>query len=33
MLEAFFISLMTLVGLGSAAFAVLVVAKLYEGQR
>lgn len=33
MLEAFFISLMTLVGLGSAAFAALVVAKLYQGQR
>jgi hypothetical protein len=32
-LEAFFITLMLLVGAGTAAFACLVVAKLYQGQR
>ena len=33
MLEAFFITLMALVVVGSAAFAGLVVKKLYQGQR
>ncbi len=33
MLEAFFITLMVAVGVGSAAFAALVVMRLYQGQR
>ncbi|CAL9451712.1 hypothetical protein SUDANB171_02441 [Streptomyces sp. enrichment culture] len=33
MLEAFFITLMVLVGVGTAAFTGLVVKKLYQGQR
>ncbi len=33
MLEAFFISLMVLVVLGTGGFALLVVKKLFEGQR
>ncbi len=33
MLEAFFITLMALVVVGSGAFAALVVMKLYQGQR
>lgn len=33
MLEAFFITLMILVGVGTAAFTALVVTKLYQGQR
>ncbi len=33
MLEVFFISLMVLVVVGTAAFTGLVVKKLYEGQR
>jgi hypothetical protein len=32
-LEAFFITLMVLVGVGTAAFTGLVVKKLYQGQR
>jgi hypothetical protein len=32
-LEAFFITMMVLVGAGTAGFAALVVAKLYQGQR
>jgi hypothetical protein len=32
-LEAFFIALMVLVGVGTAAFTGLVVKKLYQGQR
>jgi hypothetical protein len=33
MLEAFFLTLMVLVCVGTAAFAGLVVARLYQGQR
>lgn len=33
MLHAFFTTLMVLVGLGTLAFTVLVVKKLYQGQR
>lgn len=33
MLEAFFITLMVLVAVGTAAFTGLVVVKLYQGQR
>ncbi len=32
-MEAFFITLMALVVVGTAAFTALVVAKLYQGQR
>jgi hypothetical protein len=32
-LEAFFVTLMVLVGAGTAAFTGLVVTKLYQGQR
>jgi hypothetical protein len=32
-LEVFFITLMVLVAVGTAAFTGLVVAKLYQGQR
>lgn len=33
MLHAFFTTLMVLVAVGTAAFAALVVKKLYQGQR